>query len=50
MVAAYFRRYAEGVEVTSGAFALTVARLCLVVGDSAPYGVHVPTERWLGQS
>ena len=22
---------------------------CFVVGDSAPYGVHVPTERWLGE-
>ena len=24
------------------------ARVCYVVGDSAPYGVHVPVERWLG--
>lgn len=23
-------------------------RVCFVVGDSAPYGVHVPVERWLG--
>ncbi len=23
-------------------------RVCYVVGDSAPYGVHVPVERWLG--
>ncbi|WP_324670446.1 class I SAM-dependent methyltransferase [Geochorda subterranea] len=23
------------------------ARVCFVVGDSAPYGVHVPVERWL---
>lgn len=22
---------------------------CLVIGDSAPYGVHVPVERWLGE-
>jgi len=22
--------------------------VCFVVGDSAPYGVHVPVERWLG--
>jgi hypothetical protein len=22
---------------------------CFVVGDSAPYGIHVPTERWLGE-
>jgi len=25
------------------------ARVCFVVGDSAPYGVHVPVERWLGE-
>lgn len=24
-------------------------RACFVVGDSAPYGVHVPVERWLGE-
>jgi len=23
--------------------------VCYVVGDSAPYGVHVPVERWLGE-
>lgn len=23
--------------------------VCFVVGDSAPYGVHVPVERWLGR-
>lgn len=25
------------------------ARVCYVVGDSAPYGVYVPVERWLGE-
>jgi DNA modification methylase len=25
------------------------ASVCFVVGDSAPYGVHVPVERWLGE-
>jgi hypothetical protein len=24
-------------------------RACFVVGDSAPYGVHVPVDRWLGE-
>ena len=24
-------------------------KACFVVGDSAPYGIHVPTERWLGE-
>lgn len=48
MVAAYFndmaktwralRRVADG-----------GALVCFVVGDSAPYGVHVPVDRWLGE-
>lgn len=25
------------------------AVLCWVVGDSAPYGIHVPVEKWLGE-
>ncbi len=25
------------------------AIVCFVIGDSAPYGVHVPVERWLGE-
>jgi hypothetical protein len=25
------------------------ATVCFVVGDSAPYGVYVPVERWLGE-
>ncbi len=24
-------------------------QVCFVVGDSAPYGVHVPVDRWLGE-
>lgn len=24
-------------------------RMCFVVGDSAPYGVHAPVDRWLGE-
>ncbi len=24
-------------------------RVCFIIGDSAPYGVHVPVERWLGE-
>ena len=23
--------------------------LCFVIGDSAPYGVHAPVEKWFGQ-
>ena len=25
------------------------AKLCFVVGDSAPYGIYVPVDRWLGE-
>jgi DNA modification methylase len=25
------------------------ADVCFVVGDSAPYGIHVPVDRWLGE-
>ena len=25
------------------------SRACFVVGDSAPYGIYVPTDRWLGE-
>lgn len=25
------------------------ARVCFVIGDSAPYGVYVPVDRWLGE-
>ena len=25
------------------------SNVCFVVGDSAPYGIHVPTDKWLGE-
>lgn len=25
------------------------SRVCLVIGDSAPYGIHIPVEKWLGE-
>jgi hypothetical protein len=25
------------------------AQVCFVIGDSAPYGVHIPVDRWLGE-
>ncbi len=24
-------------------------KICLIIGDSAPYGIYVPVEKWLGQ-
>ncbi len=48
MVTAYFTDLAE----TWHALRRTCApgaTVCFVIGDSAPYGVHVPAERWLGE-
>jgi hypothetical protein len=48
MIAAYFRDMAQVWaalrRVTAGG-----GRVCFVVGDSAPYGVYVPVDRWLGE-
>jgi hypothetical protein len=48
MVAAYFKDMAE---VWRALLRVTApgAVVCFVVGDSAPYGVHVPVDRWLGE-
>ena len=47
MIAAYFKDMAEVWlalrRVTAGG-----ALVCFVIGDSAPYGVYVPVDRWLG--
>ena len=48
MIAAYFRDMAE-VWVALRRATATGGLVCFVVGDSAPYGVHVPVERWLGE-
>jgi hypothetical protein len=48
MIAAYFSDMAK----TWIALRRVVARggrTVFVIGDSAPYGIHVPVERWLGQ-
>ncbi len=48
MIVAYFHDMAR---VLRELRRMTAAggRVCYVVGDSAPYGVHVPVERWLGE-
>ena len=48
MVAAYFRDLAQVWHALRRACAAG-AKVCFVVGDSAPYGVHAPVERWLGE-
>ncbi len=48
MIAAYFLDLAQ----VMVALRRVVARgglMCFVVGDSAPYGVHVPVDTWLGE-
>jgi hypothetical protein len=48
MIAAYFADMAKTFQalrrVTKDG-----ATLCFVIGDSAPYGIHVPVERWFGE-
>lgn len=48
MIAAYFYDLAK-VWVALRRVTATGGLACFVVGDSAPYGVHVPVDRWLGE-
>ncbi len=48
MVAAYFTDLAR-VWQALARVTRPGAAVCLVVGDSAPYGVHIPVERWLAK-
>jgi len=48
MVAAYFHDMAR-VFVELRRIATNGALVCFVVGDSAPYGIYVPVDRWLGE-
>lgn len=48
MIAAYFGDLAKVFRSLRDA-CVEGCSMCLVVGDSAPYGVYVPAETWLGQ-
>jgi hypothetical protein len=48
MAAAYFVDMAK-VFLALRAVCRDGAKMCFVVGDSAPYGVHLTVERWLGE-
>jgi hypothetical protein len=48
MIVAYFRGLAQAWECLRVACA-DDATVLFVIGDSAPYGIHVPAERWLGE-
>lgn len=48
MIAAYFNDMGAVFHALRRT-ATSNCKVCLVVGDSAPYGVHVPVEQWLGK-
>jgi hypothetical protein len=48
MIAAYFQDLGR-IFINLRAIAAPGATVCFVIGDSAPYGIHVPAERWLGE-
>jgi hypothetical protein len=48
MIAAYFLDMAE-VWRALRRVTRDGGRACFVIGDSAPYGIHVPVDRWLGE-
>lgn len=48
MVAAYFLDLAKIWKNTRNIMDKN-SKICFVIGDSAPYGVHIPAEKWLGE-
>lgn len=48
MIAAYFLDLAK-IWKNSRKVMSKDSKICFVIGDSAPYGVHVPAEKWLGE-
>ena len=48
MIAAYFKDMAD-VFISLRKVTKKGSLMCFVIGDSAPYGVHVPVEEWLGR-
>jgi DNA modification methylase len=48
MIAAYFGDMAKVFKALRRVTKIG-ATVCLVIGDSAPYGVHTPVERWFGE-
>ncbi len=48
MIAAYFKDLAE-VFISLRRVTKDGCLMCFVIGDSAPYGIYVPVDRWLGE-
>ncbi|BEV17373.1 DNA modification methyltransferase [Herbaspirillum sp. DW155] len=47
MIAAYYSDMGETLKALRRV-TKSGSNMCLVIGDSAPYGVHAPAEKWLG--
>jgi len=48
MIAAYFQDMAQ-TWTTLRRLTKDGALVCFVIGDSAPYGIHAPVDRWMGE-
>jgi hypothetical protein len=48
MIAAYFNDLAD-VFHSLRRVTNENAKMCFVIGDSAPYGIYVPVDKWLGE-
>ncbi len=48
MIAAYFNDLAD-VFLSLRKVTSNNAKMCFVIGDSAPYGIYVPVDKWLGK-
>jgi hypothetical protein len=48
LIAAYFSDLAK-TWITLRRVTKTGGKACFVIGDSAPYGIYVPVEKWLGE-
>lgn len=47
MIAAYFFDISKVMQNLRYVCKNKSSKLCFVIGDSAPYGIHVPTEQWI---
>ena len=48
MIAAYFYDMAQ-VFFSLNRITSDNCRMCFIIGDSAPYGIHIPVDQWLGK-
>ncbi|MCB9430568.1 MAG: DNA modification methylase [Ardenticatenaceae bacterium] len=48
MAAAYFKDLGDVLHALNSIVSKT-AEMCFVIGDSAPYGIYLPVDRWLGE-